>query len=132
MFQVLVLGGIGLVTPACGGNVASPIVNDCDPTTCPPQGADAGTDAFPSEGTYVGDGGQGFDAFPSETAQRIDGGPGFDAFPSESDPQLDGGQGFDAFPTEGPAQIDASPPPQDATVDAFPEETAVLIDGGTP
>jgi hypothetical protein len=137
MFSVLVLGGIGLVAPACGGSVGSPItVHDCDPLTCPQ--ADASPDAFPSETAELVDGGQGFDAFPSETAEMIDGGQGFDAFPSETDQAFDGGQGFDsaqgvdAFPSEGPAQIDAAPPPPDATTDAFPEETAVALDGGTP
>jgi hypothetical protein len=137
MFHVLVLGGIGLVAPACGGQVGSPAVVDCDPLTaaCPEPGADASTDAFPSETDQAVDGGQGFDAFPSETAEVIDGGQGIDAFPSETDQAFDGGQGFDAFPSEGPAQIDAAPPPPpDAsqTFDAFPEETAVALDGGTP
>lgn len=136
MFHVLVLGGIGLVAPACGGSVGSPAVVDCDPLTCPQTG-DASPDAFPSETAELVDGGQGFDAFPSETAEMIDGGQGFDAFPSETDQAFDGGQGFDAFPSEGPAQIDSGPPdasqPPDASADVgFPEETAVALDGGTP
>lgn len=138
MFHVLVLGGIGLVAPACGGSVGNPaVVHGCDPLNCP-DGGDAGVDGFPAEGLRVApDAGHGFDAFPSETGEAIDGGQGFDAFPSETDQAGDGGQGFDAFPSEGPAQIDSGPPdgssPTDATADVgFPEETAIALDGGTP
>jgi hypothetical protein len=127
MFHVLVLGGIGLVAPACGGAISPALPRN-----------DAATDAFPSEGPAHIDAGSSldahssFDAFPSETAERLD------AFPAETDsiPDAFPTEGLvppDAFPTEGPAQIDASPPPPmdaGAPEDAgcFPEETAFISD----
>jgi hypothetical protein len=136
MFHVLVLGGIGLTVPACGGTVASPLTTGCGPMGCAdgstPPSRDGGTDydAFPSEGLVA------VDAFPSESAEPLDAFPAEtdvpppDAFPTEGPAEVDGG--FDAttdgFPSEGLVAVDSG---TDSSLDAFPEETAVALDGGS-
>ena len=106
MFQVIVVGGIGLASAAA----MSVAVTAC------------GGDTFPSEGArpYYNDASS--DGFPAELgAPAPDGGGSRDAAAEA-----------DAFPQEGPVMVDAGIDARDAAAeaDAFPQEGPIMLDGG--
>ena len=102
MFQVIVVGGIGLASAAA----MSVTVTACGGDTVTQGTAnDASNDGFPSElGAPAPDGGGSRDA----------------------------GAEADAFPQEGPLMIDSGSDARDAAAeaDAFPQEGPIMLDGG--